>query len=264
MTSPMTGDKPTFKISAPLLEGSSLAFAYEVGTETAIVRERLMPTPVSRFIYFSDKSEAMAEAANIQLGILRKKYDEVDTRYKRKERAAARENLDALITEVDAGVASGDYRTVEFIPSPAREIDGSYLPVGAPIYVIDNERDDPKIDTYKVSQYLYFGGRVLYYQCMPVSTEDDEAADFRITSDYLREDGQVFLPASRGEKVSMFWTKFAASERLHELLHSDENLNEGDTEMTNAEQLDELLSQLMNPLGEDLDQESDGPSMSMG
>ncbi|EPX76778.1 hypothetical protein Salmuc_04664 [Salipiger mucosus DSM 16094] len=76
------------------------------------------------------------------------------------------------------------------------------------------QEDTPRIETFVVREQEYVRGDILYYLC--VSTEDPEDR-FRISSDYLNDDGRIYLPGSRADNMLAFWDLETAQRVLDEL-----------------------------------------------
>ncbi len=219
----------SFKLGASIIRDSRLEFKYVADLESKTVKEVLVSEATKKYPdgKLVSRSRAVGAVAREINRVLRHRLEDIfDELAKtrpplpfgfskiKKKRASLLKQRDAAAKKIDDRRKSrlgGDFSDVTIEPCDIAEIEGVFLPIGAGLYKVSIGDGEPVLEHYKIRDYRHFGGNIIHYQCSLASGKISE--DFRIPSDFVKDDGEIFMPGRRGDDAHFFW-KISAAEKF--------------------------------------------------
>lgn len=215
----------TFWLTQGLLKGSKLKIGYRAWTKTMQVEQvltreglELYPDRKSAAQKVLKSKRAHFHILNAQCEALMKAHAGVwiSSRKRKALKKQLEESLQKL-AEVEACLNISPFQ-VPYKPCAMLEnMRGHFLGINSVVPVIrkPEDTDQPTLEIFRVYEFEHrVGEDLLYYLCV---SDEDPDQKFRLCSDYLLDDGTIYLPGAWGGQMLAFWDMGVAEDVLDAL-----------------------------------------------
>lgn len=244
----------TFWLTQGLLKGSKLKIGYRAWTKTMQVEQVLTREGVELYQDRESAAKAVLNCVKSRFQILSAQSDALMKAHARvwltsRKRKALKQQLEESLKrleDVEDRLNVSPFQ-VPYRPCAMLEhMRGHFLGIHSVVPVIRKPQGDelPTLEIFRVYDFEHrVGEDLLYFLCV---SDADPDQTFRLCSDYLLDNGTVFLPGAWGEQMLAFWDMAVAEDVLNALSPLEAAQKKGSRHQSGG--TDELPAMTLFPL----------------